>query len=95
MWLPRIPIILAALLWGYLALRGFDAMSDIVAQSAHGFPSSGQRIYYLLIPVSMTLLSLALLGASLRPRWAGPTGCMASLMLLLLPAYLIPYTGGI
>ncbi len=95
MWLSRVPILLAFLVWGYFALRGFDAMKDIASQDVPGFPNSEQRNYYLHIPLGMTLLSLALLGTSLRKRWAGAAGCLSGLMLVLLPAYLIFYTGGI
>ncbi|RYY26497.1 MAG: hypothetical protein EOP62_10240 [Sphingomonadales bacterium] len=94
MLLSRLPILLASLAWGYLALRGFDVMSDIAAQNVPGFPNSGQRNYYLHIPLGMALLSLALLGASLRNGWAGATGCVGAIMLVLMPPDLIFYTGG-
>ena len=82
----------AVILWGYFALMGFDAMADIAAQRAPGFPNSGQRTYYLYTPLAMAVVSLFLFVATWRLK--RPIGCLAGLLLAALPPYLLFYTGG-
>ena len=89
----RIVAITAVILWGYFALRGFDAMADISAQQVPGFPNSGQRTYYLYIPLAMALLALLLVAAAWRSK--RPIGCLAGLLVAALPPYLFYYTGGV
>ena len=95
MWLSRIPVAMALILWGLLAVAGYQGMLDIAAQGVPGYPNEGQRFYYLHIPLIMTGLSLVLAVASWRGRWTGPVGCLAGLLLLCLFPYLLPYSGGV
>ena len=95
MWRARVPSALAFLVWGWFALGGVGAMSDIAAQNVAGFPNFGQRIYYLFIPLGMTALAIVILAAPWRGRWIQPAGCLAWLLLLALPPWLIFYTGGV
>lgn len=95
MWLSRIPAVLALFFWGSLALMGYQAMLDIAAQGVPDHLNAGQRFYYLQIPLSMSLLSILLIAASLRGRWTGPVGCLAAILMLCLLPYLLPYTGGV
>jgi hypothetical protein len=94
MWFSRICTVLAVLIWGYFALAGFYGIADIAAQHAPGYPSTGQRNYYLYIPLAMAALSLALAAAAWFTRKNAPIGCAALVMLAAWLVYVIPYTGG-
>jgi hypothetical protein len=95
MWTARIPTILALLIWGYFALRGFDAMADIGAQGAPGYPNAEQRRLYLYLPLAMAGLSLLLFAASFRPRLVAAAGCLATLVLIAVFPLLFVYGGGV
>ena len=93
--LSRAGALLATFLWAYLALVGLDALADIAAQGALGYPNAGQRNFYLHFPLGMALLSLAALAASWRRRWAGPAGWLAGLLIAALAPYMLFYSGGV
>jgi hypothetical protein len=95
MWFSRIATALALLIWGYFALMGFDAMSSIAAQHAPGYPNSGQRTYYLFIPLAMAAVSVALAVAAWTAKKNAPIGCAALATIAAWFVYIIPYTGGI
>ena len=91
--LSRATAVLATFLWAYLAFMGVDAMADIAAQGARGYPNAGQRNFYLHFPVAMALLSLAVLAASWR--WSGPAGWLAGILIAALAPYMLFYSGGV
>lgn len=94
--LSYVPLALAPLLWGYFALRGFSAMSDIAAQGVPGYPNSSQRNLYLHFPWGMVGVSLLLVvGVWWRGAWTRLAALLAGLLLLLLLPYLAIYRGGV
>jgi hypothetical protein len=95
MWFSRITTAFALLIWGYFALAGLGAMSDIAAQHAPGYPNAGQRNYYLYIPLAMAAISLALAAAAWFAKKNLPIGCAALATIAAWFVYIITYSGGI
>ncbi len=93
MWIARIPLILALILWGGLSWLG------MVSAAARGtpmadIPGDAQVTYYLAIPLGMTVVAALLLAASWKVRSTDAVGCAGVLHALLLLPYLFYYTGG-
>jgi hypothetical protein len=82
-------------LWGYFALAGFDAMSDIQAQDVPGYPNSAQRNYYLIFPNVMALVSAGLVLTTWSAKRRSLSDGLALLLLGIWLAYLFPYGGGV
>jgi len=84
---------LNVLVWGGLAVVGYQGVQSIVQQHAPGYPSSGQIDYYVVAPLVILAVSIAwpllLWRGRLGLRNIGPT-----ITLLILPLYLFAYTGG-
>jgi hypothetical protein len=92
----RLVPMLALLLWSWFALSGFGAMSDIAGQGVPGHPNTGQRNYYLHIPLAMAFISLLLsVAPSWREKLTTPAGCLGGVLILSLFPYLFFYTGGV
>lgn len=93
---PSIPLAVALLLWGFFAFVGFDALADITAQKAPGYPNAGQRNLYLYFPWGMTVVTLMLLVAVWwRPTLSRAIGCFSFIPLALLLPYVMIYGGGV
>ena len=95
MWFPRVATAISLLIWGYFALMGFDAMSDIAAQHVPGYPNSAQRNYYLYIPLAMAAVSFALAAFAWGEKKRTPIGCAGLAAIGAWFVYIIPYTGGV
>lgn len=82
------------IVWGYFVWSGLDGMRSIEAQHAPGYPNSGQFDYYVVFPVIMVALTLAVPILLNRTRWylAGQVSLIITLVLLL--PFLFAYTGG-
>lgn len=94
--MPRPTLVLLALcvlVWGGLTLTGFDGIQSVAQQHAPGFPSNGQIAFYIGVPLMTLFASIAwpllLRRSQTVMRNMGPV-----VALLLLPLYLLPYTGG-
>lgn len=93
---PSIPLAGALVLWGYFAFAGFDAMADIAAQNARGYPNAEQRNFRLYFPWGMTGITLMLLVALWwRATSSKMTGCLSFVPLGLLLPYIMIYGGGV
>jgi uncharacterized protein involved in cysteine biosynthesis len=86
---------LNGLVWGGLSWMGWDLIRTVESQHVPGFPSSGQILFYIIIPLAM--LSVALVPAAFlsQTRWAALGNVWSALTLFLLLPYLYHYGGGI
>ena len=84
-----------ALVWGGLSWMGWGGIKYIESQHAAGYPSSGQILFYQIIPLVM--LSVALVPAALlgQTRWATFGNAWSAFTLFLLLPYLFYYGGGV
>jgi hypothetical protein len=82
------------IVWGYFVWSGLDDMRSMGAQNFYGYSSKEQFDYYVIFPVIMLVLSLALPIFLHRMRWhrLGMASQIATLLALL--PYFPFYTGG-
>jgi hypothetical protein len=88
--------LITASLWALLILIGIKGVETVRSQHIPGWPSPGQVHYYVYIPAVMfTLIAAAW---SLTVRWQRVKLFAVTaivLALLVLPVYLLAYTGGV
>ncbi len=86
-------VALNVIVWGWLTWIGVGLIHGVVAQHVHGYPTKGQAIYYIFIPLGVLALSLS--GAALAMAgWRKFGEGMLITTLIFLPIYILPYTGG-
>ena len=88
--------LIAASLWALLILTGIQGVNAVLSQQVPGWPSPGQIHYYVYIPAIMFALIVS--GWALIIRWRRLkvfTVTFIVLALLVLPVYLLAYTGGV
>jgi hypothetical protein len=87
---------IAAIIWAILIPVGIRGVGAARSQHIAGWPSSGQIFYYVYAPVIM--LALIVLAWALAVRCLRIkvfTITFIVLALLVLPVYLLVYTGGV
>jgi hypothetical protein len=85
----------ATTLWAIALLMGFSAIDLMRSQHISGWPSAGQIRYHVYIPA--TLLPLIVSAWALAVRWPRikvSAVIFILLVVLMLPIYLLAYTGG-
>jgi hypothetical protein len=83
-------------LWAIALLKGFDSIDLMRSQQIPGWPSAGNIRYFVYVPAA--LLALVVSAWALAVRWRlikVPAVIFILLALLVLPVYLLAYTGGI
>jgi hypothetical protein len=89
----RIAAILTALFWGLFTYIGFGLVSRAAERRVPGYPSVGQLRYYVYFPATMLLLSICLaILASKAPKLLFVIIWL--LQLVLIPPFVLGYTGG-
>jgi len=90
----RIAASFTSLIWGFLTYMGYEVISGVVQQHAPGYPTTGQRHYYVHFPLIMLILSV---GSLLLARRM-PVALFVTIWLLqiciILP-FLFAYGGGV
>jgi hypothetical protein len=83
-----------SVLWGLLTYMGYRVVSSVSEQHAPGYPNPSQWRYYLYFPLTMLVLSIALLLWGRRMPVA-VFGTIWFLHLVIVLPFLFAYTGGI
>jgi len=87
--------LITATLWALILVMGFSGIESVRSQHVPGFPSAGQIRYYVYFPAA--LFALVIVMWALAARWRqlkAPALALVALALLVLPGYLVFYTGG-
>jgi hypothetical protein len=88
--------LIAATLWVFALYAGLNGLDLVRAQHIPGWPSAGQIRYYVYIPAALLLLMVSAWGIAVLWRSIKvPVVIFILLTLLVLPVYLLAYTGGI
>jgi hypothetical protein len=88
--------LVTATLWAIALLMGFNSIDLMRSQHISGWPSAGNIHYFIYIPTA--LLALVVSAWVLAVRWRRikvPAVIFILLALLVLPVYLLAYSGGI
>jgi len=88
--------LITATLWALLILAVINSVKAARSQQIPGWPSPGQIHHYVYIPAIMFALIVS--GWALTIRWRrlkAFTVLFIVLALLVLPVYLLAYTGGV
>lgn len=91
----RVLVAINVLVWGGLTWMGAGLLRNVAAQHIDGFPSGGQLIYYLYIPVVLLLLSLIGLAVSRYTRFRRTALVLEIALLAYFVPFILPYTGGV
>lgn len=87
--------VITATLWALILLMGFGGIDSVRSQHVPGFSSAGQIRYYVYFPATLFALVIALWALAARFRqFKAPAVALIALALLVLPGYLLFYTGG-
>jgi hypothetical protein len=86
--------IVALVAWGLLGLNGYSLLESSKTGNVPGYPSPEQYRFYVYFPTAMLVLVVAALVASHHRVFRAPAYVLYALSLLVLPPFLLYYTGG-
>ena len=88
--------IITLILWGLLFLLGLSGIDGVRAQNVPGYPNPSQIGYYIHFPAIVFGIVLISWGAAIYRRKLKPIAVVAICgALLVLPCYMLLYTGGV
>ena len=81
-------------IWALLVWSGISGIQGIVEQHADGYPSTGQVVYYVGVPILAFALSLLSAIACQKLKW-DTVILLPVILIFLLPLYILFYGGGV